>query len=151
MDPFTIAIALVILGIVFIVVECFLPGGFMVIPGAALIVFGVIGLVYPDSMFSWWAVLAALLVTAIVAYLTLKGYAVLGRPEPPSTTVTDSLVGKIGTVVVATEAGNLKGKVQIGSDTWSANSDGPITKGAEVVVVKAEGVHVFVRPVDKEE
>ena len=80
-----------------------------------------------------------------VTLLTIKGYQHLARPEPPTTTVMESLVGKEGTVTVATEVGNMKGKVRIGSDTWSATSDEPIAAGETVVVESSEGVHVHVR------
>ena len=55
------------------------------------------------------------------------------------------MAGKEGTVTVATEVGNMKGKVRIGSDTWSATSDEPIAAGETVVVESSEGVHVHVR------
>ncbi len=57
----------------------------------------------------------------------------------------ESLIGKTGTVTVATEVGSMRGKVRIGSDTWSATSDEPIEAGETVVVESSEGVHVHVR------
>ncbi|MBQ9689355.1 MAG: hypothetical protein IJV47_01925 [Candidatus Methanomethylophilaceae archaeon] len=39
----------------------------------------------------------------------------------------------------------MKGKVKIGTDTWSATSDEPLETGTEVVVESSEGVHVHVR------
>ena len=71
-------------------------------------------------------------------------YRRLGGPAPPSTTVAGSLVGRDGTVIVETNPDNLKGKVKIGSDTWSADSDEIIEAGTEVTVVSSEGVHVHV-------
>lgn len=145
MDPFLIAIALIIVGAVFLIIEAFSPGAFMVIPGTVLVILGVIGVFMPDIVLTLWSPVIALVVAVPVTILTIKAYQRLGEPVPPSTTVTESLVGKTGTVTTATEVGSMRGKVRIGSDTWSATSDEPIEAGAEVVVLSSEGVHVHVR------
>ncbi len=145
MDPFLIAIALIIVGAVFLIIEAFSPGAFMVIPGTVLVILGVIGVFMPDIVLTLWSPVIALVVAVPVTILTIKAYQHLGEPVPPSTTVTESLVGKTGTVTTATEVGSMRGKVRIGSDTWSATSDEPIEAGAEVVVLSSEGVHVHVR------
>ncbi len=145
MDPFTVAIVLIVIGVVLVIVEAFSPGGFMLIPGLVLLILGLVGAAFPDILFTWWAVLVAIVIAVPVTLLTLKLYQRLGSPEPPSTTVTDSLVGKDGVVTVATVPGTMRGKVKIGSDTWSATSDEPIEEGASVTVESSEGVHVHVR------
>ncbi|MFT0899267.1 NfeD family protein [Candidatus Methanoprimaticola sp. MG2] len=145
MDPFTIAIVLVVIGAVFLIIEALTPGAFMIIPGLVLLVVGIIGLVSPDILMSVWSPVIAVAVAIPVTLLTLKGYQRLARPVPPSTTVMESLVGKEGVVVTATEPGSMRGKVRIGSDTWSATSDEGIEEGARVTVESSEGVHVHVR------
>ncbi|MBQ8179670.1 MAG: NfeD family protein [Candidatus Methanomethylophilaceae archaeon] len=134
-----------IVGAVFLIIEAFSPGAFMVIPGTVLVILGVIGVFMPDIVLTLWSPVIALVVAVPVTILTIKAYQRLGEPVPPSTTVTESLVGKTGTVTTATEVGSMRGKVRIGSDTWSATSDEPIEAGAEVVVLSSEGVHVHVR------
>ena len=94
---------------------------------------------------SIWAPVIALVVALPVTLLTLKLYQHLAKPEPPATTVADSLIGRTGKVMVSTELDNMKGKVKIGNDTWSATSDEPIEAGTEVIVESSEGVHVHVR------
>lgn len=145
MDPFTVAIILIIVGAIFLIYEGFSPGAFMVIPGTVLVVIGLIGAAFPDILYTLWSPVIALIIAVPVTLLTVKGYQRLAKPEPPTTTVAESLVGRRGTVVVPTEAGNMRGKVRIGSDTWSATSDLPIEAGAEVEVESSEGVHVHVR------
>ncbi len=145
MDPFTVAIILIIVGAVLLIIEAFSPGAFMVIPGTVLVILGIIGAAFPDILYSWWSPVIALMVAIPVTLITIKGYQHLARPEPPTTTVVESLVGKEGTLIVPTEVGNMKGKVRIGSDIWSATSDEPIEEGAAVVVESSEGVHVHVR------
>ncbi len=145
MDPFTVAVILIIAGAAFLIFEAFSPGAFMVIPGTVLVILGLIGAAFPDILYSWWSPVIALVVAIPVTLVTIKGYQRLAVPEPPTTTVVDSLVGRTGRVTVATESGNMRGKVKIGSDTWSATSDEPIEAGAEVIVESSEGVHVHVR------
>ena len=150
MEPATvIGLFFVILGLVLLIIEVFTPGVFMIIPAVVLIILGALGLVNPAFLLSWWAVLVAILVAIPVTVGTLYAYRYLGRPEPPTTTITDTLVGKSGVVIIGTEPGTLKGKVRIDSDTWSANSVQPIPKGAAIRVVRSEGVHVFVEEDDK--
>jgi membrane protein implicated in regulation of membrane protease activity len=48
-------------------------------------------------------------------------------------------------VTVRTGPEDIKGKVRIDSDVWSATSDEPIEAGTEVTVIKSQGVHVTVR------
>ena len=86
-----------------------------------------------------------MLIAVPVTLVTLKAYQKLGKPEPPSTTVADSLVGREGIVTVDTDPETLKGKVRVGSDVWSARSSEPLEKGTEVIVESAEGVHVTVK------
>jgi membrane protein implicated in regulation of membrane protease activity len=51
--------------------------------------------------------------------------------------------------VVTSEVGpnDLKGKVRIDHDTWSATSTMRIPVGTKVVVKSSEGVHVFVEEI----
>jgi len=147
MDPFLISCIILIAGAIFVIYEAFVPGGFMLIPGLVLIILGAIGLLAPDILMSIWAPVIAIIVAIPVTLLTLKLYQYLAKPEPPATTVADSLVGRTGKVMVSTELDNLKGKVKIGNDTWSATSDEPIEAGTEVIVESSEGVHVHVRRV----
>ncbi len=145
MDPFMIAVVLIVVGAILLIVEAFTPGAFMVIPGTVLVIVGLIGAIIPDMMTSWWSPVIAVLIAVPIALLTTKFYQRLAEPEPPVTTVTESLIGRKGVVVVPTEVGSMKGKVKVGSELWSATSDKPLEAGVEVVVEKSEGVHVHVR------
>jgi len=146
MDPATLAIFLIIVGLVLLIIEALTPGFFAVVPGAVLVAIGVLGY-FVDGFFDKWYLLvsSAIIVTLIITVVTIKGYQILAKPEPPTTTVVDSLIGREGTVTSDVRPGNLKGKVKIGSDSWSATSEDLIKVGSEVVVYDAEGVHVKVR------
>ena len=145
MEATTIALIILAVGAILLIAEALSPGVFLVIPGTVLLILGVLGYFWPDFLLSIYSPLVGVLIAVPVTLLTLKGYQKLGAPEPPSTTVADSLVGRTGTVTVPTEAASLRGKVRVGSDVWSARSDEPIEEGAEVVVESAEGVHVKVK------
>lgn len=149
MEPATIvALLFIILGLVLLIAEVYSPGVFMIIPASVLIILGALGLINPDFLFSWLAVLVAIVVAIPVTMVTIYAYRFLGSPKPPSTTITDTLIGKTGTVIVDTVPGTLKGKVRISSDIWSAKSVNPISAGTKVKVVHSEGVHVFVEELE---
>ena len=147
MDPVTIAVILVIIGLILLTIEALTPGFFAVIPGAVLVVVGVLGY-FIDGFFDNTVLLvgSALVVTLVVSAITIKGYQILAKPEPPTTTVASSLIGREGMVTTDVKPGSLKGKVKIDSESWSATSEELIKAGTGVVVYDAEGVHVKVRP-----
>jgi membrane-bound ClpP family serine protease len=144
MDAQTFAIILIIIGAILLIIEAVSPGVFMLIPGTVLVILGIIGYIYPDFLFSVWSPILALMIAVPVTLGTVKMYQILGSTEPPSTTIAETLIGLYGTVTVRTEPGNLKGKVRIDSEIWSATSAEPIEAGAEVKVIESEGVHVTV-------
>jgi len=149
MDPATIAIILIIIGLIFLITEALTPGFFAVIPGAILVVVGVLGYFIEDYFDNLTLLLLTVVVVSIVvSIVTIKGYQILARPVPPSTTVTESMIGRTGIVTVRINPNDIKGKVKVGNDTWSATSDEVIETGAEIYVYAGEGVHLKVRHKD---
>jgi len=144
MDQTTISMILIIIGALLMIAEAFSPGIFMLIPGTILVFLGIVGVFSPDFLFSWYSPIVGLLLAIPVTVMTLKIYQRLGEPEPPTTTVAESLVGREGVVTVDTVPGNLRGKVKIENEIWSATSEKPIPAGKKVVVIHSEGVHVRV-------
>ena len=140
----TLAAIIIIIGAILIVVEALSPGVFLIIPGTVLVILGVVGFLYPDFLYSPWSPVLAIGVAVPVTIGTIKMYAFLAVPEPPTTTVAESLLGRSGVVTVKTTPENIKGKVRIDTDTWSATSSEPIEVGTEVTVVNSQGVHVTV-------
>ena len=145
MEAATVALIIVAIGAVLILFETLSPGAFIVIPGTVMVIVGAIGFAVPDFLFSIYSPIVAIVIAVPVTILTIKLYQVLAKPVPPTTTVSESLIGKKGKVTVATEPTSLKGKVRIGMEIWSANSEEPIAEGEQVEVVSAEGVHITVR------
>ncbi|MCL2607336.1 MAG: NfeD family protein [Methanomassiliicoccaceae archaeon] len=140
----TFAIILIVVGALFMLSEVLSPGVFLIIPGTVLVILGFIGFMYPDFLYSPWSPVLALVVAAPVTIGTIKMYSFLAKPEPPTTTVADSLVGRNGVVTVRTVPENIRGKVRIDTDTWSATSSEPLEIGTEITVVSSQGVHVTV-------
>jgi len=139
-----LGLALTIIGIVMVLIELTTPGAFIIIPATALVVLGFIGLAAPDILLSWWSPLIAVGIMVPMTYVTMRLYQKLAPPAPPETTVATSLVGMIGVVTTEVKPNNLKGKVRIEHDTWSATSSKVIPVGRKVIVKESEGVHVKV-------
>lgn len=145
-DATTIALICLIIGTICLIIEAMSPGFFMLIPGVIFIVVGMFGY-FVDGFFDSWLLVATVIVAAVVTTaLTIKLYQVLAKPAPPETLVAESMIGRDGMVITAVVPGNLRGKVRIGSDIWSATSEAEIEKDTEITVYAAEGVHVKVRP-----
>ncbi len=138
-------IGFIVLGTLMLLLELNAPGTFLIVPGTVLMVLGVIGILFPDLLFSWWAPIAAVIVLVPTTLVTIKLYQRLSPPGPPVTTVATSLVGMKGMVTTDVYPHTLRGKVEIEHDTWSATSETMIPKGKLVVVVSSEGVHVVVK------
>jgi inner membrane protein len=137
----------IIIGVLMLLAEAVTPGAFLVVPATVLLVLGALGLVAPELLLSIWSPILAVVIGVPVFFLTVKGYQKLSPPMPPTTTVATSLIGMEGVVITDTCPNNLKGKVKIENDIWSATSTRPIPAGYKVKVVHSEGVHVKVEPI----
>jgi len=118
------------------------------IPGAAMLVVGIIGMVSEEWLLSavWYAPVIAAGVAVIVTAIMVPLYRKLGNVAPSKvTTGGDTLAGKRGTVTHRIMPNSLSGKVRIGPRFWSATADTEIPVGAKVLVMASEGVHVIVR------
>jgi membrane protein implicated in regulation of membrane protease activity len=146
-----LALAFVIIGVLMLLAEAASPGAFIVVPATVLLVLGGVGMIYPDWLLTWWAPLAAVIVLVPMTLVTMKLYQNLAPPAPPETTVGTSLIGQIGVVITDVHPNNLKGKVRIRHDTWSATSGSSvISAGTPIIVTESAGVHVTVEAVPAE-
>ena len=147
MDPGTLGITLIIVGVLLLISEVVVPGFFIAIPGTVILVLGAIGVIEPGFLESKWTPLVVLIVAIPTFFATIMFYKKFGPTGPPITTVATSLEGKRGKVTAAIDPDSLKGKVKIETQVWSATADGPIPIGTVVEVVESKGVHVRVKPV----
>jgi inner membrane protein len=142
-----VAIALVLAGVVLLVIEALSPGAFLLVPATIVIIIGILGLIYPGLLFSYWSPIIAVVLFVPMTYVTIKLYQRLAPPAPPQTTVATSLVGQKGVVTKTVHPNSLTGKVRIDHDIWSATAGKEIAEGTKVVVKSSEGVHVTVEEV----
>jgi membrane protein implicated in regulation of membrane protease activity len=149
MDLSTIAIILIVVGLIFLIVEALTPGVFAVIPGVIFAVIGALGYFVDGFFESAWLIPAVIIIAVVVSIVTIKGYQLLSKTAPPTTTVAESLIGRDGIVTVGIVPGSLKGKVKIDTEIWSADAEAHIDKGVAVTVYEGSGVHVKVRPKDQ--
>ncbi len=144
---FWLGVALVVIGLLLILAEVHVPGFFIAVPGTILLILGIAFLLMGENI----DIVLTLILMFISAFgataFTLWFYHTLGKPEPPTTTTPDQLIGKTGVVTAKIEPENLKGKVRVGSEIWSATAEKEIEVGKKVVVKKAEGVHLIVEEV----
>ncbi len=146
MDFFTLGIILIVFGSLLVLAELAIPGFFIAVPGTVLVILGLVYLFLGNI-----GVVPAVVITLATAVVATIGvmlfYRVLAKPQLPTTSTIDQMVGKRGIVIAKIEPDSLKGKVRIDSDVWSATADREIDVGKKVEVVKGEGVHLVVREI----
>ena len=141
------AVIFIIIGIIMITMEPLVPGFFIAIPGVFFLTSGLIGSFKPDAFYPW-GIMIGIVAAIPVTFIVLMFYKRIGKIAPPTTTVGDSLIDKIGKITRETLPGNVtKGKVRIGSRVWSATSNKKLKIGTKVKVIESEGVHVVVEEI----
>ncbi|UCC93862.1 MAG: NfeD family protein [Thermoplasmata archaeon] len=145
----SIGLIIFVIGIALIIAEAFTPGTFILVPGVALTIVGALIMAFPAATDSYWLpviFIVSFIPAFLLAFFVYKHIAPPGRP---TTLSSDSLVGRVGFVKKDIHPGNIRGKVNIENEIWSATSDTVIPEGTRVEVVKVQGVKVIVRPVEK--
>ena len=144
MDPFLIALAFVMIGILMLIAEAVAPGSFIIVPGTVVLVLGLLWMVNSDWTLEWWSPIVAVIVLVPMIFASIKLYQMLAPPAPPETTVASSLIGKKGQVTKEIIPGDISGKVRVDNDIWSATGDKRIPIGTNVIVRESRGVHIVV-------
>jgi len=148
------AAILLFLGIIAILLEVKLGHGGSAVAGAFLIIFGIL-LLYRREYFIWTVsytslfaggLTALIVIASIVGFYLHKIREVVKRKR--SILDINQLIGKRGIVKSKIEP-NKPGVVLVMSDYWTAYSDEVIEEGEEVIVIKVEGLKVYVKKVGK--
>lgn len=147
---FTLGLIFVIVGIVLLLAEAHAPGFFLGVPATVLVIIGVLGIFVPGFFSSPWSPFLVVVVGGVAFYITMRFYARLAPPQPPSATVGTSLIGRFGVVTQEVVPDSLAGKVKIDHQVWSATASEVIPRGTRVQVVASEGVHVVVQKVPQD-
>ncbi|WP_090202562.1 NfeD family protein [Ectothiorhodospira magna] len=138
-------LALIFLGILFMIAEAFLPSfGILGFGGIAAFVVGSIILVDEANLhISLPLVGGTALVSAVFLIWVLGKLTRLRRSKV--TTGQEELIGAAGTVMKDFSAG--RGRVWIHSESWLARCDAPLVKGDTVQVTSIDGLTLNVVPV----
>ncbi|MCD6382953.1 MAG: hypothetical protein J7L88_00650, partial [Thermoplasmata archaeon] len=103
-DPRTLAILLLVLGLILIATEAATPGFFIAVPGTIFLILGILGIIAPDIYAKWYTPIIVIIVLVAASAVTVKFYQTLvGKPEPTIATTTLSMVGKEGIVIKRTD------------------------------------------------
>ena len=145
----TIGLIIFVVGIALILAEAFTPGTFILVPGIALVIVGALLMALPDLTTTIWAPIIFIIAFLPAFLLAFYFYKHLAPPGKPTTLSSDSLIGRTGYVKKDVSPGNIRGKVMIEQEMWSATSEQVIPEGTKVVVTQVVGVKVIVRPVDQ--
>jgi membrane-bound ClpP family serine protease len=150
MDPFWIALAFIIVGILMIIAEMAAPGSFIIVPGTVVLVLGILWMIQPEWTLQWWSIIVAVIVLIPMIIAAIKLYQMLAPPAPPETTVASSIIGRKGIVISEIIPNTITGKVRIeNNETWSATAPTRIAVGVPVKVIESRGVHIVVVELEK--
>lgn len=141
--------ALILLGIMFMVAEAFVPSfGALGIGGVIAFIAGSIMLIDTDVeafQVSWFAIIG----TAAFGALAFGGVATLAAKahQRPVVSGREEMIGSLG---VTLEAFETTGQIRVHSELWQAQSDQPLQAGQPVRVMAINGLTLTVEPTDKE-
>lgn len=143
----TIGIIVLITGIILLAAELIHPGALLLIPGSLLLMAGFLLIFLPTAFLdSDLGVILIIVAAAAGALLEIPYYRWVAPVHPPMSTTVGTLIGHEGIIIAPVDPDSLHGKVQIGSEIWSARANMPIASGTHVRVVAGSGVSVSVEP-----
>ncbi|MBK8275559.1 MAG: NfeD family protein [Nitrospira sp.] len=132
------------LGLVLAGAEMMSPGGFYLLffGIAALVVGALAGLGMVQVVWLEWLLFSIL---AIASLLLFRGPLVRMTKQTP-THVVDTMVGEIAVLLDDLPPGQM-GKAELRGTTWGTRNDGlaPLAKGQRALVVKVDGLMLWVR------
>jgi len=141
--------ALIILGIIFMVAEAFVPSfGALGIGGVIAFVIGSVILMDTDvpgfgvslALIGSFALISSALFTIVLA-MALKAR------RRPVVSGQEQLIGAVGEAI---QDFDQQGYIYLHSENWNAISSSPVKKGQKVKVARMEGLTLYVDPLQKE-
>lgn len=140
-------LALILLGIAFIVAEAFLPSfGALGIGGIIAFAFGSLMLIDSDipGYGIPWALIAGISVVSALFLIAVLGMALKSRHKPV-VSGREELVGAVGEILENTPG---EGMARIHGELWSVRCAQPLTRGQKVRVTGIDGLVLHVTPIE---
>lgn len=145
-------IAWLVLGVALIVAEIFTLGFFLLWFGVGAIAAGVVGLAGGGIFLQFMAFVVVSIGLTAMSRTILAKYFSHDDANAMKSGV-DSLPGKIGIVVEASNGAMSKGAVKVFGSTWTAypiDGENELTEGEKVEVVEVRGSSIYVRRITNE-
>ena len=137
------------LAAIFIIIEVFTAGFFILWFGVGAAVAGVLALLGLGPAWQW----GVFVVVSAALFAGSRRFAERFSKKQPPGIGADRLIGKRGIVFEAIDNVGNTGRVRIDNEEWRANGDADeaIPEGARVEVVRLEGTHLVVRTLKEEQ
>lgn len=144
MDPIWLALAFTIVGILLLIAEYAAPKSYLVVPGAVLLVLGILTFIFPTWVDAWWSMIVLAIVLVLMLYAAIKFYQMLAPASQQEAMVLASIVGKKGVVKEEIVPNETTGKISVEARTLNATADVKIPAGTQVIITEDKGSHVVV-------
>src|SRR5687768_13312762 len=144
-------LALILLGISFMVAEAFLPSfGALGIGGMIAFVFGSLMLIDSDMPGYGipWPLIAGISIASALFLISVVGMALKSRHKP-IVSGREEMVGSVGEMLEMLEARPGEGMARIHGELWSVRCAQPLTPGQKVRVTGMDGLVLEVTPAEK--
>jgi membrane-bound serine protease (ClpP class) len=141
-------LALVLLGVAFMVAEVFMPSfGALGIGGVVALAVGSVILLDTDAegMAVAWPLVATVAVASAVLFLGAAWFAVKARAQKVLGGA-EELIGALGEVLENFEQ---DGRVRVQGEEWQARANAPVQTGQTVKVIARDGLTLTVTPISK--
>jgi len=144
-------LALILLGIAFMVAELFMPSfGVMGIGGAVAFVFGSLILIETDVEAYQISMPLIVTVTAVTGLFVFTVISLaLRQRRQPIVSGREQMIGAVGEALGDFEDG--VGSIHIHGEQWSARAERPVRRGQAVTVRELDGLILVVEPVEEEQ
>ncbi|OHD55920.1 MAG: hypothetical protein A2Y33_10670 [Spirochaetes bacterium GWF1_51_8] len=137
-----------IIGFVLCVFEIFTPGFFILLPGAAAIITGVVAIFVPSLAVQ----LGVFVVLSVLLIVFLRPVVMKMMSKNEKATNTDGMIGKVVLVTEDIDNRQEKGYIKYYSDHFPARSvsGASFSKGEVVKIVRLDGIKVYVEAASDE-
>jgi membrane protein implicated in regulation of membrane protease activity len=138
-----------IIAAIFVVGEIFTAGFFLLWFGVGAAVAGILALM--GLSFGWQ--LAAFAAVSLVLFASSRRFAERFSKKQPPGIGADRFIGKQGVVLEDIDNVENVGRVRLDKEEWRADSETEeiIPAGTQVEVVRLDGTHLVVKPIEKED